>query len=116
MLGTRHPGRCGGSSIDMGRHKAGIVSTQNRWTVVSGYGTVWIAADAWRFRDSLGGRWMPDPRSDFEVSLLRPDDLLNLVVNGINLRLDDTDPDQPVLVVDDPGQPALLIVRFPAQT
>src|SRR5215469_8893111 len=48
--------------------------------------------------------------------MLRPDDLLNLEVVAVNLRLDATDAQNPVLVVDDPAQPALLVVGFPPQT
>ena len=48
--------------------------------------------------------------------MLRPDDLLNLEISAVNLRLDSTETDDPVLVVDDPAQPALLVVGFPPQT
>jgi hypothetical protein len=48
--------------------------------------------------------------------MLRPDDLLNLEVTAVNLRLDATDAENPVLVADDPAQPALLVVGFPPQT
>lgn len=48
--------------------------------------------------------------------LLRPDDLLNLRVDGSNLRLDTADATAPVLVVDDPQQPAYLVVEFPPQS
>ncbi|MEY2513206.1 MAG: hypothetical protein QOJ89_564, partial [bacterium] len=51
-----------------------------------------------------------------DVSVLRPDDLLNLEISAVNLRLDATDGAHPMLVVDDPQEPALLVVRFPAQT
>jgi hypothetical protein len=50
------------------------------------------------------------------VWLLRPDDLLNLRIEGSNLRLDTADATAPVLVVDDPQQPAYLIVEFPPQS
>jgi len=50
------------------------------------------------------------------VSLLRPSDLLNLEITGVNLRLDVADPNHPSLVVDDIQQAALLVVRFPPQT
>jgi subtilisin family serine protease len=52
----------------------------------------------------------------FRTSLLRPDDLLNLQVEGINLQLDASDPANPVLVAGDAGQEAFLIVHFPPQT
>ena len=50
------------------------------------------------------------------VTLVRPDDLLNLALDWQNLRLDKSDPRQPVLVVDDPASPALLTFVFPPQT
>lgn len=52
----------------------------------------------------------------FSAELVRPDDLVHLRVTGPNLVLDPTDPDQPVVVVDDPAQPAFLTVEFPAQS
>ncbi len=59
---------------------------------------------------------MPNPPAQVDVSVLRPDDLLNLEIAGVNLRLDQADPKAPALVVDDPAQPALLVVTFPPQT
>lgn len=50
------------------------------------------------------------------VRLIRPDDLLNLLVEAGNLRLDTSDPDAPALVVDDPDVEAYLAVGFPPQT
>jgi hypothetical protein len=50
------------------------------------------------------------------AQLLRPDDLLNLEIEGINLRLDNSDPAEPALVVDNDAQPAFLVVHFPPQT
>jgi hypothetical protein len=50
------------------------------------------------------------------IDLLRPDDLLNLRVEGLNLRLDLDDADAPSLVVEDAGHPAYLAVTFPPQT
>lgn len=50
------------------------------------------------------------------IDLLRPDDLLNLHIEGENLRLDPDAPDGPALVLDDPGKPGYLIVAFPPQT
>jgi hypothetical protein len=47
--------------------------------------------------------------------VLRPDDLLNLEISAINLRVDAAG-DTPSLVADDRARPALLIVHFPAQT
>jgi hypothetical protein len=59
---------------------------------------------------------VPNTPAHVQLSLLRPDDLLNLEITAVNLRLDAADPDHPVLVVDDAGESALLVVRFPAQT
>src|SRR6476646_9803493 len=50
------------------------------------------------------------------AKLVRPDDLLNLRVEGVNLRLDAGDPAAPALVVDDPQRDAFLVVVFPPQT
>src|SRR5262245_17242406 len=50
-----------------------------------------------------------------KVEIVRPDDLLNLHVDTINLRLDFADPADPALVVDDTGQPAYLVVGLPPQ-
>ncbi len=51
-----------------------------------------------------------------KFDLLRPDDLLNLKIEGENLRLDVEDPSAPALVLDDRNQPGYLIVTFPPQT
>lgn len=51
-----------------------------------------------------------------KIELVRPDDLLNLQVEAANLRLDADNPEQPVLVVEDPQQPAYLTFIFPPQT
>ena len=59
---------------------------------------------------------MPNSPAQLEISVLRPDDLLNLEIVAVNLRLDATDAKSPALVVDDPAQPALFVVGFPAQT
>jgi len=59
---------------------------------------------------------LPNSQAQVEISVLRPDDLLSLEIVAVNLRLDTTDVKSPVLVVDDPAQPALLVVGFPAQT
>ncbi len=50
----------------------------------------------------------------FEVT--RPDDLLSLTIEGVNLRLDASRPEDPALVVEEPQQPAFLTVTFPPQT
>lgn len=59
---------------------------------------------------------MPDSPAHVQIAVLRPDDLLNLEVVAVNLRLDTTDAENPVLVVDDSAQPALLVAGFPPQT
>ncbi|HKR02717.1 MAG TPA: hypothetical protein VJT09_18710, partial [Pyrinomonadaceae bacterium] len=51
-----------------------------------------------------------------KIDLLRPDDLLNLRIEAVNLRLDSADAAAPALVVEDSGQPAYLIVTFPPQS
>lgn len=48
--------------------------------------------------------------------LVRPDDLLNLHVMGINLRLNTQDPKNPVLEIEDANRPAYLSLTFPPQT
>jgi hypothetical protein len=53
-------------------------------------------------------------RGNLITSLLRPDDLLTLEFECINLTLDTTQI-PPVLVRIQAGQPALIIVRFPPQ-
>lgn len=50
------------------------------------------------------------------LELTRPDDLLNLLIEGDNLRLDVSEPDQPALVVDDGDRPGFLRVIFPPQS
>jgi hypothetical protein len=59
---------------------------------------------------------LPNSPAHVEISVLRPDDLLNLEMVAVNLRLDTTDAENPVLVIDDRAQPALLVVGFPSQT
>ena len=59
---------------------------------------------------------LPNSPAHVEISVLRPDDLLNLEIVAVNLRLDTTDAENPVLVIDDRAQPALLVVGFPSQT
>lgn len=53
---------------------------------------------------------------DLTISLLRPDDLLALVVEATNMRLDTSDPQHPQLVRASAGPPALLTFRFPPQS
>ncbi len=52
----------------------------------------------------------------FKFGLLRPDDLLNLEVEAENLRLDSSNREDPVLIFENPEQPAYLIFTFPPQT
>jgi len=51
---------------------------------------------------------------EFEVT--RPDDLLRLTFHGENLRLDTSQAESPVLMVEDAQLPALLTVTFPPQS
>jgi hypothetical protein len=51
-----------------------------------------------------------------KIDLIRPDDLLNLRIEAVNLRLDFDELERPALVVEDSRQPAYLIVTFPPQT
>ena len=51
-----------------------------------------------------------------KLEITRPDDLLNLRIEAVNLQLDVADPGQPVLTVSDAQQPAYLILTFPPQT
>lgn len=57
-----------------------------------------------------------DSPSRIQLAIPRPDEVLNLQMSGVNLRLDTADRGSPALDVDDRGQPALLIAQFPAQT
>ena len=50
----------------------------------------------------------------FEVT--RPDDLLRLTLQGDNLRLDTSQPEDPALVVENAQLPAFLTVIFPPQS
>jgi hypothetical protein len=52
----------------------------------------------------------------FKVRVIRPDDLLNLLFEFRNLRLDKKSKDGPALVLEDAQQAAYLIVHFPPQT
>lgn len=56
------------------------------------------------------------PAENVAISLLRPDDLLALAVEATNMRLDTTDPRQPLLVRASAAQPALLTFTFPPQS
>lgn len=51
-----------------------------------------------------------------QFDLVRPDDLLNLRVRGVNLRLNAQDRNNPVLEVENAAEQAYLILDFPPQT
>lgn len=51
-----------------------------------------------------------------KINLMRPDDLLNLQIEGENLQLDKGDLNHPVLVAIEPTRSVYLIVTFPPQT
>lgn len=51
-----------------------------------------------------------------KLELIRPDDLVNLAIEAVNMRVDAADPTAPMLVVDDAARPARLIVSFPPQS
>ena len=55
------------------------------------------------------------PLPALRLEVLRPDDLLNLEIATVNLRLEGEAGDQ-ALVVDDPALPARLSILFPPQT
>lgn len=50
------------------------------------------------------------------VHVLRPEDLIDLAIEGHNLRLDASDRARPVLVHEDPAQDAFLVAVFPPQS
>lgn len=50
------------------------------------------------------------------VDLLRPDDLLAITVEAVNLRLDTSNPELPRLVRETSGQPSYLVFHFAPQT
>lgn len=58
---------------------------------------------------------LDSPSPSVTVDLLRPDDLLNLHIEGYNLKLDTGDPAHPTLVRADAAAPAYLAVQFPLQ-
>ena len=51
-----------------------------------------------------------------KLEIIRPDDLLNLRIEAVNLQLDAADPAAPALTIVDAQQPAYLIFSFPPQT
>jgi len=64
----------------------------------------------------IGSAPPPPPQAtSFRIALLRPDDLVNLDVEAINLDLDRSDPNKPALT-SGAGGDAFLVVRFPPQT
>ncbi len=50
-----------------------------------------------------------------KVQLLRPDDLLDLYIETVNLKLNKENPNNPILMQDDSSQPSFLIIKFPPQ-
>jgi hypothetical protein len=50
------------------------------------------------------------------IDLLRPDDLVALQIEPVNLKLDTKDKAAPKLVVDKKGTPSYLVVHFPPQS
>jgi hypothetical protein len=50
------------------------------------------------------------------VNLIRPDDLLNLTVQCLNMQLDKSNRTHPVVIPHRPEQPSYLVVTFPPQT
>src|SRR6266404_5575340 len=51
-----------------------------------------------------------------KIDLIRPDDLLNLRIEATNLRIDLSNPEKPVLVLEDAQRQAFLAFIFPPQT
>lgn len=52
----------------------------------------------------------------FKVDLIRPDDLLNLHIEGVNLQVNPGSGEQASITFEDPAKPAYLVVQFPPQT
>jgi hypothetical protein len=73
-----------------------------------------VPGDHRRIVRARGGATGSGSRIQFE--LIRPDDLVNLLLEAINLRVDSTEEKRPRLVVDDESQPAWLAVAFPPQS
>jgi type VI protein secretion system component Hcp len=101
----------------------GGVERVRRWrfsdVVVAGYATAGSAAapfDQVTLNAAEVAALAPPERPALRLHVVRPDDLLNLDIEALNLRLDTHDPEEPALVVDDPMAPARLIVLFPPQT
>ena len=53
---------------------------------------------------------------EFTLEVLRPDDLLSLYLNFVNLRLDTSNTRNPKLVIQDASNPAYLVVWFAPQS
>jgi hypothetical protein len=51
-----------------------------------------------------------------KLDLLRLDDLLSLLIEGENIKLDTKKNKKPALVLDNPQQPGYLMFTFPPQT
>jgi|SRR6476469_9901554 hypothetical protein len=54
-------------------------------------------------------------RTGIKAELLRPDDLLHLRVDGVNLRISQDESKGPLLVVDEADRPAFLCFTFAPQ-
>lgn len=52
----------------------------------------------------------------FKVDLIRPDDLLNLHIEGVNLQVNPSSGEQATITFEDLAKPAYLVVQFPPQT
>jgi hypothetical protein len=70
------------------------------------------SSDSMHLDDSHGTQGEP---VTFSFEVIRPDDLLRLQMEAINLRIDRPEGQTPALVVEDANQPAYLIVHFQPQ-
>ncbi|MBE9113795.1 hypothetical protein IQ273_30965 [Nodosilinea sp. LEGE 07298] len=52
----------------------------------------------------------------FKIDVIRPDDLLNLHIEGVNLQVKPEGRAGAIAAVENPQQPAYLVVQFPPQT
>jgi type VI protein secretion system component Hcp len=68
------------------------------------------------FHAALAEEVVPAQQPALTLEVVRPDDLLNLGIEAVNLRLDNDQPGDPALVVDEAGLTAQLIVTFPPQS
>jgi type VI protein secretion system component Hcp len=109
--------------LTMREREPGGADRVRRWrfsdVVVAGYATAGSAAgpldQVTLSAAEVAALALPE-RTALRLRVVRPEDLLNLEIEAVNLRLDTNGPDEPALVVDDPAEPARLIVVFPPQT